>query len=136
MWYVPFSYGSTPNRTIYSTYFLEEMFLSYSSRKELISCFIFCHFCLLCSTLDLERIYKGFPARVGYIICEKDGKCRYVEDPNSGLWSFFENKPNAYRISQKSLQSHGQKGRLIYQLDDNVSVRVKRDLTTPTTGRT
>ena len=67
----------------------------------------------------LHSLYKGFPVHMGFAARGNNSRVHAIEDPNSGQWSTNSSRPNAYRVSERALQSHGLEGRLFYKLDDN-----------------
>ena len=69
---------------------------------------------------DLVSRYHGYPAKIGYAIRGSNGTMRTQEHPQSGQWSVKTDRPNAYRVDSKQLQSfHGKKGHIFYRLENN-----------------
>ena len=49
------------------------------------------------STSDIQWLFKGYPARIGYAIRGADGQLHLHDNEHSGHWSIDANKLNAYR---------------------------------------
>ena len=72
------------------------------------------------SSEEIQGLYGGYPARIGYVVKQTSETWVAEEVGDSGHWAnTFPELPNVYRVDGKVFQDHGEAGHIVYRLEDN-----------------